>query len=63
MITSGSMPGGVTMAAAFAGAGGTLTEFNPIGMTTGRNGTVTLTNQQGRTMAVVVNNAGTIRIQ
>lgn len=60
-IKSGQMPPGVTMqAAAFAG-GVNFTRFTRIGLTTGRNGTVSVTNGS-RNLNVVVNTVGGVRI-
>lgn len=57
----GSMPPGVTMqSAAFAGVANS-TIFTPLGLTTGQNGRVIVTNGT-RTADVVVNVAGGIRI-
>ena len=60
-LSSGQMPPGVTMqSAAFAGVASS-TKFTPLGLTTGENGTVTVTNSH-RTARVVVNTAGGIRV-
>ena len=59
-IAAGEMPPGIEMVSAnFAGGG--PTRFTPLGLTTGRNGTVTV-RKGTRTAGVVVNTAGGIRI-
>lgn len=61
-ISNGSMPPGVNMqSAAFAG-GTTSTRFTPIGLTTGRNGTVTVANGH-QTAKIIVNIVGGIRVE
>lgn len=60
-IASGHMPVGVTMqSATFAGTAN-ATRFTRLGLTTGENGTVTVTNGN-RIAQVVVNTVGGIRI-
>ncbi len=60
-IASGQMPAGVNMqTAAFAGAANS-TRFTPMGLTTGENGTVTVTNSS-RTARIIVNSVGGIRV-
>lgn len=61
-ISTGQMPPGVTMqSATFAGAAN-ATRFTRLGLTTGENGTVTVTNGN-RTIDVVVNVAGGVRVE
>jgi prepilin-type N-terminal cleavage/methylation domain-containing protein len=60
-ISFGEMPPGVEISSAgFAGVAHS-TRFTPLGMTTGENGTVEITNGH-RTLKVVVNSVGGIRV-
>lgn len=61
LIETGTMPPDVQLTAAFAGAGDT-TRFTSLGLTTGNNGTVTITNGI-RTQEIRVNAVGGIRIE
>ncbi len=60
-ISFGQMPAGVNLqSAAFAGTANS-TRFDPMGLTTGENGTVTVTNSS-RTARIIVNTVGGIRV-
>jgi len=63
-VSSGQMPPGINMSgAAFAAAvGANSTRFTPLGMTTGANGRVTVTNGSLE-VQVVVNQGGGVRIE
>ena len=61
-MSNGQMPPGVTMqSAAFAGAANS-TRFTRLGLATGENGTVTVTNGR-RTLDVILNPAGGVRVE
>ncbi len=60
-LLSGEMPPGVEIQSAAFFGGASSTRFTPLGLTTGRNGTVIVTNGS-RTLNVVVNTVGGIRI-
>ncbi|WP_300674017.1 GspH/FimT family pseudopilin [Desulfoluna sp.] len=68
LIVSGSLPDNITLSRArfdFAGSG-TLnklkTHFDSRGLTTGRNGEIRMTNLYGKVISVILNSAGSSRI-
>jgi type IV fimbrial biogenesis protein FimT len=61
-ISSGQMPPGVTMQSAVFAGFANSTRFTRLGMTTGENGRVVVTNGD-RTADIVVNNVGGMRIE
>jgi len=61
-IASGEMPPGVSMQRADFFGVASSTRFTPFGLTTGENGTVTVTNST-RTADIIVNTVGGIRIE
>jgi len=69
IIASGSLPGHITIGSARFDLGGSGTQdklkthFDSRGLTTGRNGEVQMTNLYGKAVRVVLNSAGSSRVE